>query len=82
MKQKWDYKNSLDFAEQKGIEKGIEKGMEQQAMKDARILKALGVADGIISQATGLSEEQVRAAHAEIITAQGFEGMTAVVPPK
>ena len=26
MKQKWDYKNSLDFAEQKGLEKGRAEG--------------------------------------------------------
>ena len=53
MKQKWDYQNTLDFAEMKG--------REEECLKNAGNLKALGVDPAIIAQATGLTEEQVRA---------------------
>ena len=39
-----DYFNTLDFAEQKGLQKGLQKGKEETA----RNLKELGVADDII----------------------------------
>ena len=53
MKQKWDYQNTLDFAEMKG--------REEERQENARNLKVLGVDPAIIAQATGLTEEQVRA---------------------
>ena len=57
MKQKWDYKNTLDFAEQKGLEKG----REQQAIEIARRMLSMGLEPDVISQATGLTEEQIKA---------------------
>ena len=49
MKQKWDYKNSLDFAEQKKAEK-IARKMLEKKKEMAEIVEF-----------TGLSEEQIRA---------------------
>ena len=57
MKQKWDYQNTLDFAEMKGRSEG----REEERQENARNFKALGVDPSIIAQATGLTEEQVRA---------------------
>ena len=57
MKQKWDYKNTLDFAEQKGLEKG----REQQAIEIAQRMLSMGLEPDVISQATGLTEEQIKA---------------------
>ena len=53
MKQKWDYKNSIDFAEQKG--------REEERQENARNLKSLGVAIDTIAQALGLSVDEVQA---------------------
>ena len=50
-----DYFNTLDFAEQKGLQKGLQKGKEETA----RNLKELGVADDIIMKSTGLSKEEI-----------------------
>ena len=64
MKQKWDYDNSIEFAEQKGVEKGRAEGKEEgkaeQNIENARSLKALGVDIEIIAKALKLTEEQVR----------------------
>ena len=49
MKQKWDYKNSLDFAEQKKAEK-IARKMLEKKKEMAEIVEF-----------TGLTEEQIRA---------------------
>ena len=49
MKQKWDYQNTLDFAEMKGVE----------SVARRMLNKGLDVAD--IIEYTGLTEEQVRA---------------------
>ena len=46
-----DYFNTLDFAEQKGMQKGIR--------ETARKLKELGVADDIIIKSTGISKEEI-----------------------
>ena len=46
---------------QDGFLDGMEKGMEKKAKDAARNLKALDVDPSIIAQATGLSEEQVKA---------------------
>ena len=65
MKQKWDYDNSIEFAEQKGVEKGRAEGKEEgkaeQNIENARSLKALGVDIKIIAKALKLSEEQIKA---------------------
>ena len=53
MKQKWDYDNSIEFAEQKGIEKGI----EQIAR---RMLEGHMPIEQIV-QFTGLTKEQIKA---------------------
>ena len=53
MKNKWDNKNTLDFAEKKG--------REEERWKNAANLKNLGVDIAIIAQATGLTVEQVKA---------------------
>ena len=42
-----------------GIEKGVEKGLREANLSNARNLKNLGVATSIISQATGLSKEEI-----------------------
>ena len=65
MKQKWDYDNSIEFAEQKGVEKGRAEGKEEgkaeQNIENARSLKALGVDIEIIAKALKLPEEQIKA---------------------
>ena len=50
-----DYFNTLDFAEQKGMQKGIQKGIRETARK----LKELGVDDDIIIKSTGISKEEI-----------------------
>ena len=42
-----------------GIAKGISEGKEEARLEDAKNLKALGVKEDIICQATGLSAETV-----------------------
>ncbi|RGT87406.1 hypothetical protein DWX04_19600, partial [Phocaeicola vulgatus] len=42
-----------------GIEEGLNKGREEEKRENARNLKKLGVAVDIISQATGLSKEEI-----------------------
>lgn len=58
----------MDYAFDRGVEKGIEKGLEQGREEGrieglvytARNLKAEGIAEEIICQATGLSPEEIR----------------------
>ena len=57
MKQKWDYDNSIDFAR----EKGREEGEEHKACEIARRMKSMGMNDDVILQATGLTEDQIKA---------------------
>lgn len=57
MKQKWDYDNSIAFAEQKGREEG----REEQNKLTAHNLKKLGVSVATIAEATGLTKEQIKA---------------------
>ncbi|WP_373176661.1 hypothetical protein [Bacteroides eggerthii] len=58
-----DWQNTIATAEHKGEEKGLEKGLKQgraeERIENARNLKKLGVATAIISQATGLSAEEI-----------------------
>lgn len=49
MKQKWDYKNTLDFAEQKGVLKVAKKMLEK------------GISPKDVAECTDLSEEEIRA---------------------
>ena len=56
MMRRWDYDNSMDYA----TKKGLEQGREEERCKNALNLKNLGVDITTISQATGLSEDQVR----------------------
>ena len=55
--------NTLDFAEQKGLQKGLQKRITERFAKGkeetARNLKELGVADDIIMKSTGLSKEEI-----------------------
>ena len=57
MKQKWDYDNSIEFAEQKGVEKGRAEGLVQVARKMLEKKKEMAE----IVEFTGLTEEQIRA---------------------
>ena len=45
---------------QQGMEKGIEKGMNQRSLEIARNLLSLGLPVAQITQATGLTEEEIR----------------------
>ena len=42
-----------------GLEEGLNKGRKEEKRENARSLKKLGVAVDIISQATGLSKEEI-----------------------
>ena len=58
-----DYFNTLDFAEQKGMQmgmqKGLQKGIQEGIRETARKLKELGVDDDIIIKSTGISKEEI-----------------------
>ncbi len=56
MKQKWDYKNTIDYAR----EEGREAGREEQSIEIARRMKSMGMNDDVILQATGLTEDQIK----------------------
>ena len=56
-----DEQSRLRTAWENGEEKGIEKGKAEERLANARKFKALGVAEEIICQATGLSAEEVAA---------------------
>ncbi|MNN72953.1 hypothetical protein D3C81_1890320 [compost metagenome] len=45
---------------EQGIEKGIEKGLEQGVEAVTRNLISLGIEDGTIIKATGLSPDKIR----------------------
>ena len=62
-----DWQSTIATAEHKGEEKGMEKGLKhgraegraEERIENARNFKKLGVATDIISQATGLSAEEI-----------------------
>ena len=54
-----DFMNQLAYARKEGREAGREEGREEGCRTTATRLKELGVALAIISQATGLSEEEI-----------------------
>ena len=65
----WEYESDrlsmINESERKGHEQGLAEGevhgARQQALQDARNFKQLGVSIGIISQATGIPLEEVKA---------------------
>ena len=64
MKQKWDYQNQLDFAEQKGRSEGkaegLAEGHDEEKIETARRMLADKVPTETIMKYTGLSVEQLR----------------------
>ena len=62
-----DIKNSVDTAKregiaegmEKGMKQGMEKGMKQRSLEIARNLLSLGLPVDQITQATGLTEEEI-----------------------
>ena len=65
MKQKWDYDNSIEFAEQKGLargrEEGREEGMKQVALEVARRMLEDNEPIEKIVKYSGLTEDQIKA---------------------
>ena len=55
-----DIKNSVDTAKREGIAEGMEKGMKQRSLEIARNLLSLGLPVDQITQATGLTEEEIK----------------------
>ena len=64
MRRDWDYKNTIDFAHDKGFEEGREQGLaegrteEQRAI--AKRLLVAGVSIELVAESTALPIEQVR----------------------
>lgn len=54
-------KTQLKKGREVGRKEGREEGREEERMRNARNLKELGVSSEIIAQATGLSEEEIKA---------------------
>lgn len=54
-----DWYSVISTAEKKGWEEGLNQGRIEEKKENARKLKRLGVAVGIISQATGLTPEEI-----------------------
>ena len=54
-----DYKNTIDYAEEKGVEKGIKIGKTEEQRLIAANLKKRGVNTEMIAQCTGLSIEEI-----------------------
>ena len=65
MKQKWDYDNSIEFAEQKGLargrEEGREEGEEHKACEIARRMLEEKFDLETIARISGLSADQIKA---------------------
>ena len=54
-----DYKNTIDYAEEKGVEKGIKIDKTEEQRLIAANLKKRGVNTEMIAQCTGLSIEEI-----------------------
>ncbi|BDS14627.1 hypothetical protein [Aureispira anguillae] len=58
-----DLKNVIDSSKDEGIEQGIERGIKQgeksKAIQIAKTLKNKGISIPLISQSTGLSEQEI-----------------------
>ena len=59
LKSRWDYENSIVFAEEKAEERGIEKGRHEEALDIAREMKKDGVPSAQIAKFTKLSIEEI-----------------------
>jgi len=63
LKAKWDYENSIAFAEEKAEERGIEKGIEQgerkKALAIAKQFKNMGIAIADIAKGTGFAISEI-----------------------
>ncbi|MCH5173493.1 MAG: hypothetical protein J1D85_04710, partial [Bacteroidales bacterium] len=59
----WDYKNTIDFAHDKGFEEGLAAGEAKLAEEQRAIAKRLlvaGVSVELVAEGTGLTLEQVK----------------------
>ena len=54
------YQQGMEKGMEKGMKKGMEKGMNQRSLEIARNLLSLGLPVTQITQATGLTEEEIR----------------------
>ena len=54
-----DYYNTIDFEKEKSYEEGQDKGQETERIKIAKAFKAKGVSVQMISEFTGLTEEEI-----------------------
>ena len=61
MRRDWDYKNTIDFAHDKGFEEGWEQGRAEGQRAIAKRLLATGVSVELVAEGTGLTLEQVKA---------------------
>jgi predicted transposase/invertase (TIGR01784 family) len=52
-------KNVLDTAELKGLKKGLEQGALEEKIKNAKVMKVLGLTLGTIAKVTGMSVEDI-----------------------
>ena len=59
LKAKWDYENSIAYAEEKAEERGIEKGRHEEALDIARKMKTDGIPVAQIAKFTTLSIEEI-----------------------
>lgn len=55
-----DYFNTLDSAEERGLERGREEGRAEEKMSIAKNLKSQGIALELIASSTGLSIEEIK----------------------
>ena len=61
MRRDWDYKNTIDFAHDKGFEEGREQGLAEGQRTIAKKLLAKGLPIELVAEGTGLPIEQVKA---------------------
>jgi len=60
LKAKWDYENSIAYAEEKAEERGIEKGIEKNTRETALKMIKSGLDIKLIANITGLSVEEIQ----------------------
>ena len=56
-----DIRNQIRYAEKKGKAEGEAKGREEQAIETAQRMLAMGLGPDVVTKATGLPEEQIKA---------------------
>ena len=54
-----DYKNTIDYAEERGIEKGRKEGRKEGVYSVAKVMKEKGLPLLTIAEVTGLSEAEI-----------------------